>query len=100
VRCSVLQPNSKGGNVNSIELARIEQRLRANRPKREQPAPEARETIIPGAVSGGFRAGKRKRGNSLLKRAPKTNAHAITFYIRDELGDTVDTVRTLSYKRK
>lgn len=86
--------------MNSIELARIEQRLRANRPKREQPAPEPRETTIAGAVNGGHRAGKRKRGNSLTKRAPNTNAHAITFYVRDEDGNTVASVRTLSYKRK
>ena len=51
-------------------------------------------------VSGGFRAGKRKRGNSLLKKAPKNQAHAITFYVRDADGMLVGSVRTITSKRE
>ena len=35
------------------------------------------------AVNGGFRAGKRKRGHSLLKRQPRTQTHSYVREVRD-----------------
>jgi hypothetical protein len=86
--------------MSSAKLALIQRKLNANKPKRVQAQANTREDKIAGSVSGGFRAGKRKRGTSLQKRKPNTNAHAITFYVKNADGETVASVRTLSYKRK
>jgi hypothetical protein len=51
-------------------------------------------------VSGGFRAGKRKRGTSLLKRKPKQTVHTYSRDLLDSSGEIVATnIRTISYKR-
>lgn len=52
-------------------------------------------------VSGGHKAGKRRRGNSLLKQAPKTSVRVIPLQIRDnESGLIIATnVRTVKYSR-
>lgn len=52
-----------------------------------------------GAVNGGFRAGKRKRGNSPLRRKPRASAVAVTYVIRDEFGNYVTSLKTVTYKR-
>jgi hypothetical protein len=49
-------------------------------------------------VNGGHRAGKRKRGTSVLKRQPKSTVHTYVMpIIETASGDTVAHVRTLSY---
>jgi hypothetical protein len=50
-------------------------------------------------TNGGFRAGKRRKGNSLLKQAPKQSATVKTYYMQDEHGNTLGTVKTLTYKQ-
>jgi hypothetical protein len=80
------------------EFALLERKLNASKPKRKQ-AQAPKETEIPSAVNGGFRAGKRRRGNSLLKRKPRASTLVTTYNVRDEHGDTVATIRTLNYKR-
>lgn len=50
------------------------------------------------ATNGGFRAGKRKKGNSLLKQAPKMSARVITYTITDEHGNNRGTVKTITTK--
>jgi hypothetical protein len=49
-------------------------------------------------TNGGFRAGKRKRGNSLLKIAPKMQARAITYYVYDANDRLVGSVKTITTK--
>jgi hypothetical protein len=51
------------------------------------------------AVNATHKTGKRKRGNSLTKKAPKTHAHAITHAVYSEHGEKIAEVRTVSYKR-
>lgn len=50
------------------------------------------------ATNGGFRAGKRRRGNSLLKVAPKMQSRAVTYYMVDDHGNTIGTVNTITTK--
>lgn len=52
-------------------------------------------------VSGGFKAGKRKRGNSLLKKQAVTVSRVIPLQVRDnETGLIVaDNIRTVVYTR-
>lgn len=52
-------------------------------------------------VSGGFKAGKRKKGNSLLKRSPVTTSRVIPIQVRDnETGLIVASdIRTVVYSR-
>lgn len=51
-------------------------------------------------VSGGFRAGKRRRGNSLLKRKPNEVTRTFARDLIDEQGTVrVTNVRTITYKR-
>jgi hypothetical protein len=57
-------------------------------------------TPAPIGVFGGHRTGKRKRGNSLLKVAPKDTTRATIYDATDDHGNTVATFKTLTYKRK
>lgn len=52
------------------------------------------------AVRAGFRAGKRKRGNSPLKRKPRSSAVAVTYVVRDEHGQYVTSLKTITFKRE
>ena len=83
---------------NSAQLALAARKLAS---AKREPAivDQADESASKLAVNGGFRAGKRKRGTSLLKRKPKQTAHAITYYVKDENGDTVASLRTLTYTK-
>lgn len=51
------------------------------------------------AVNGTHKAGKRKRGVSVLKKTPKTQARALNQRILDSDGDTVATFKTIYRKR-
>jgi hypothetical protein len=50
-------------------------------------------------TNGGFRAGKRKRGNSLIKKAPKASAVTIKYAITDEHDNVVARFDTLTYRK-
>lgn len=52
----------------------------------------------PSYTNGGFRAGKRKRGNSLLRKAPVTTTKVTTYYAKDEYGNTVGKIKTFKGK--
>lgn len=57
-------------------------------------------------VSGGFRAGKRRKGNSLLKRKPREAVKVIKFDVHDPdgrvvaLGATMVTMQPNSTSRR
>jgi len=50
-------------------------------------------------TNGGFRAGKRKRGNSLLRQSPKVNTRVTVFNMHDADGNYLGAVSTLRFKR-
>lgn len=49
-------------------------------------------------TNGGFRAGKRKKGNSLLKKAPKSSAVTIKYAMVDADGNIIGYVDTITTK--
>jgi hypothetical protein len=54
----------------------------------------------PLGVNGGHRTGKRKRGNSLTKLAPKTTVRAVQYEATDDDGNVVARFSTITYTRK
>lgn len=84
------------------EFALLERKLRANKPARDRSKAKPTVDKIPGSVAGGFRAGKRKRGNSLLKQAPKEATRVVPFNIVDDASGLIvaANVRTVTYRRK
>jgi hypothetical protein len=55
---------------------------------------------IAGAVSGGFRAGKRRRGNSLIKLAPRETVTTVPATLTDPVtGEVLAKVRTVVTRR-
>jgi hypothetical protein len=82
---------------NSAQLALAARRL-AQAPKDAQAPLVDQESSTTNYVNGGRRAGKRKRGNSVTKKAPKTQTHAITYDVRDADGILVTRIRTLNYR--
>jgi hypothetical protein len=50
-------------------------------------------------VFGGHRTGKRRRGNSLTKKAPRANTTVTTYNIVDTDGIVVGRINTLRYTR-
>lgn len=69
-----------------------------SRSKAPQFFADSPQTAKLSSVSGGFRAGKRKRGVSLLRKTPKAQAHANTLLVSDEV-QKVGEIRTVAYKR-
>jgi len=49
-------------------------------------------------TNGGFRAGKRRKGNSLLKKAPKQSTTVKTYYMIDDHGNNLGNVKTITTK--
>lgn len=64
-------------------MTKSEKQTAARRNRRKQRKQAAIPASSPCTVSGGFRAGKRKRGNSLLKQAPREQA--VAHLTRDDL---------------
>lgn len=48
----------------------------------------------------GHKAGKRKRGVSVLKRRPRQSTLVTRYVAKDEHGNTVARIDTLKYKRE
>lgn len=57
-------------------MTKADKQAAAKKNRRKQRKQAAVPTSSACTVSGGFRAGKRKRGNSLLKQAPREQAQA------------------------
>lgn len=79
-------------------MTKTERRKRAAQNRRKQ-----RKGYVPGkpasSVAGGFRAGKRKRGNSLIKLKPRETVTAQRATVTDEHGAIVaENVTMITYK--
>jgi len=88
--------------VNKAQLVLMQRRLAQAKPTQVDPRIWVTDTGDGrgGGVNGGFRAGKRKRGNSLIKRKPRASTVVTTYVMRDDLGQKLGEVKTLTYKRQ
>jgi hypothetical protein len=89
-------------NVNNAQFELMRRKL-AQAPKDQAPAIVDQADDATGrklGVFAGHRAGKRRKGTSVLKRPPKDVTRATIYDVRDADGNRVTTLTTLRYKRE